>query len=165
VKNKVKKLFALESSFCESYNMHEDRRRHALASLGMDAFHTGCLLRVCFINHNRSEITEGEMIEMIRREDILSMEYLKKTEYTGSHQGMRFRLEKREDGEKKELLVTVWPEPFNFLKTPDEEKTTEIFTFDEDGVVDAIAWMNDLLFAQKDRWDAAASNWDHYEVK
>lgn len=30
---------------------------------------------------------------MINRDDILSMEYLKKTEYTGSHQGMRYRLE------------------------------------------------------------------------
>ena len=30
---------------------------------------------------------------MIIREDILSMEYLKKTEYTGCHQGMRYRLE------------------------------------------------------------------------
>ena len=30
---------------------------------------------------------------MIRRDDILSMEYLKKTEFTGCHQGMRYRLE------------------------------------------------------------------------
>ena len=30
---------------------------------------------------------------MIQREDILSMEYLKKTEFTGCHQGMRYRLE------------------------------------------------------------------------
>ena len=30
---------------------------------------------------------------MIRRDDILSMEYLKTTEFTGCHQGMRYRLE------------------------------------------------------------------------
>ena len=29
---------------------------------------------------------------MIQREDILSMEYLKKTEFTGCHQGMSYRL-------------------------------------------------------------------------
>ena len=46
------------------------------------------------------------------------MEYLKKTEFTGCHQGMRYRLEQTEDPEGgKKLLVTVWPEPFNFLKT------------------------------------------------
>ena len=100
---------------------------------------------------------------MIQREDILSMEYLKKTEYTGCHQGMRYRLEKKEkeDG-GKELLVTVWPEPFNFFTTPEDQKTRQTFTFDEDGVVDAIAWMNDLLFEQKERWDGAARNWSDY---
>ena len=30
---------------------------------------------------------------MVKRSDILSMEYLKKTEFTGCHQGMRDRLE------------------------------------------------------------------------
>lgn len=99
---------------------------------------------------------------MINREDILSMEYLKKTEYTGCHQGMRYRLEKKETEDDKVLLVTVWPEPFNYFTTPEDQKTTNQFSFDEDGVVDAIAWMNDLLFEQKDRWDAAPKNWDSY---
>ncbi|MBQ3905757.1 MAG: hypothetical protein II743_03230 [Lachnospiraceae bacterium] len=99
---------------------------------------------------------------MIQREDILSMEYLKKTEYTGCHQGMRYRLEKKEDDEGKKLLVTVWPEPFNYASTSEEEKTRQEFTFDEDGVVDAIAWMNNLLFEQKDRFDQAPKNWTSY---
>ena len=98
---------------------------------------------------------------MIKPEDILSLEYLKKTEYTGSHQGMRYRLEKKEDdGEKKlyvsvwpedpeggkKLMVTVWPEPFNFFKTPEEQKQHAVFEFSGDGITDAIAWMNDRLF-------------------
>ena len=53
---------------------------------------------------------------MITREDILSMEYLKKTEYTASHQGMRYRLEGVSGENGKQLKVTVWPEPFNFLQ-------------------------------------------------
>ena len=112
---------------------------------------------------------------MIRREDILSMEYLKKTEYTGSHQGMRYRMEKTEtevaaeDGENKEpkvikeLLVTVWPEPFNYITTPEEKKNRKKFSFDEDGIVDAIAWMNDQLFEKKEQWDSAPKNWDTYD--
>ena len=39
---------------------------------------------------------------MIQRDDILSMEYLKKTEFTGCHQGMRYRLEQTQDPENPE---------------------------------------------------------------
>ena len=59
---------------------------------------------------------------MIQRDDILSMEYLKKTEFTGCHQGMRYRLEQTQAPEDpeggKKLMVTVWPEPFNYFKKP-----------------------------------------------
>ena len=100
---------------------------------------------------------------MIDRHDILSMEYLKKTEFTGSHQGMRYRLEgiSAEDG--KRLKVTIWPEPFNFFNTPAEENESREFSFDEDGVTDAVAWMNDRLFEEKDRWARAGNNWDRYQ--
>ena len=83
---------------------------------------------------------------MIVKENLLPLEYLKKTEYTGSHQGMRYRLEKKEGEDTKKLLVTVWPEPLNFIKTPDELKKQETFDFSDDGIEDAIAWMNDRLF-------------------
>lgn len=99
---------------------------------------------------------------MIQREDVLSMEYLKKTEYTGCHQGMRFRMEKKKQDEGDVLLVTIWPEPFNFFKTPEEQKTRQTFTFNEDGVVDAIGWMNDMLFDQREKWENASRNWDNY---
>ena len=105
---------------------------------------------------------------MIQRDDILSMEYLKKTEFTGCHQGMRYRLEQYrnpadEEGGKK-LKVTVWPEPFNYFKTPEEKKQTAYFSFDEDGVVDAVGWMNDRLFEGKKLCDEAPSKWDTYQM-
>ena len=96
---------------------------------------------------------------MIVREDILSMEYLKKTEYTACHQGMRYRLEMVVVEEQKKLKATVWPEPFNFFMTPEEEKESSIFSFDEDGIVDAIGWMNNCLFEGKEKWDKAPQNW------
>lgn len=103
-------------------------------------------------------------IYMIKREDILSIEYLKKTEFSGCHQGMRYRLEgiAAEDGKK--LRATVWPEPFNFFRTPEEEKKHADFTFDDDGVVDAVAWMNDRLFQEKNRWEHAGEKWDNYKL-
>lgn len=100
---------------------------------------------------------------MIERQDILSMEYLKKTEFTGSHQGMRYRLEGVSSEDGKKLKATVWPEPFNFFKTPAEEKESAEFSFDEDGVSDAVAWMNDRLFEEKDKWENAAGRWDSYK--
>ena len=125
-----------------------------------------------FVNHIRQDsfqVTESEVTKkdkyMIQRDDILSMEYLKKTEFTGCHQGMRYRLEQTEDPEGgKKLLVTVWPEPFNFLKTPEEKKQRAMFSFDEDGVVDAVGWMNDRLFENKKLWDEAPSRWDTYQM-
>ncbi len=101
---------------------------------------------------------------MIQRSDILSMEYLKKTEFTGCHQGMRYRLEQVAGEEGKQLKVTVWPEPFNFVKTPEEQKTSAYFSFDEDGVTDAVAWMNDRLFEEKERWTEALGNWSSYRM-
>lgn len=90
---------------------------------------------------------------MIQRNDILSIEYLKKTEFTGSHQGMRYRLEGMDGGESgKKLLCTVWPEPFSFSKTPEEEKEKAEFPFGEDGIEEAVSWMNERLSEEKDRW-------------
>ena len=111
---------------------------------------------------------------MIRREDILSINFLKKTEYTGCHQGLRYRLESssaevglKEKEEASEggfslpegmelsedmgtlLRVTVWPEPFNYIVTPREQKQSAYFTFDEDGITDAVDWMNNKLFERK----------------
>lgn len=98
---------------------------------------------------------------LIQRNDILSMEYLKKTEFTGCHQGMRYRLEGVADAEgTKKLRCTVWPEPFAFFRTPDEKKETADFPFEEDGVTEAICWMNEMLSDKKEMWEHAKENWD-----
>lgn len=106
---------------------------------------------------------------MIRREDILSMDYLKKTEYTGGYRGMRYRLEKgtaksENDEEIAVLKVTIWPEPFNYFTTPEESKEREEFPFDEDGVTDAVAWMNDRYFEKCKQFEEASKNWDSYRM-
>lgn len=89
------------------------------------------------------------------------MEYLKKTEFTGCHRGMRYRLEGVTDAEgEKKLLCSVWPEPFAFGKTPEEKRETAKFPFGEDGVVEAIDWMNGMLSAKKDLWEHAKEAWD-----
>lgn len=79
---------------------------------------------------------------MIQREDILSLEFLKKTEYMGSHGGIRYRLEGVAEEEGRKLKVTLWPEPFAYAATPDERKQSEKFDFSEDGILAAVDWMN-----------------------
>ena len=40
--------------------------------------------------------------------------YVNKGIYTGSFQGMRYRLRKKEEGEEKLLEAVIYPEPFCF---------------------------------------------------
>jgi hypothetical protein len=89
------------------------------------------------------------------------MEYLKKSEYTGSHQGLRYRLEKVTKTERQQLKATVWPEPFGFRKTPEAQKTSAFFVFSEEGVKEAVRWMNERFLQERGRWEHAAQNWEN----
>ena len=48
----------------------------------------------------------------------LSLQFLKKEVYTGSHHGIRYLLQKDEDT----LKACTYPEPYCFEKTADEKK-------------------------------------------
>ncbi|MBQ4259797.1 MAG: hypothetical protein IJB84_06015 [Lachnospiraceae bacterium] len=100
---------------------------------------------------------------MIERNDILSIGFLQKSEYTGSHRGMRYRLEKSKIEDEVRLLVTLWPEPFNFVNTPEDKKLTQTFAFEEQGVIEAVAWMNRKLEENKSVWEQSAKLWDAYD--
>lgn len=101
---------------------------------------------------------------MISRDDILSMEYLKKSEFTGCHQGMRYRLEGIASGEGKTLQATVWPEPFSYFKTPEEQKTRAEFEFSDEGVGEAVEWMNSRLSEDQEKWERAWEHWEDYKI-
>ena len=102
---------------------------------------------------------------MILRDDILSMEYLKKSEFTGCHQGMRYRLEGVGGKDERQLKVTVWPEPFNYFKTPDEKKQSAYFVFEEEGVLKAVSWMNERFEQDLELWDHSWEKWTEYKVE
>lgn len=80
---------------------------------------------------------------MLTREDFLPLNFVKKEDFTGSHKGMRFLLHQESVGEEKKLKVYVWSEPFGFEATPEEKKLSELFAFSEEGLEQAIAWMNE----------------------
>lgn len=102
---------------------------------------------------------------MIERNEILVIDYLKKTEFTGCHQGMRYRLEGVAKDEGKLLRVTVWPEPFNFLKTAPEKKQSAEFSFSEDGITEAVDWMNERLIQDRDKWERSWDDWSEYTLE
>ena len=80
---------------------------------------------------------------MLSREDFLSLNFVKKEDFTGSHKGMRFMLHQETVEEEKKLKVYIWSEPFGFEATPDEEKIFRLFEFSEEGLSQAIDWMNE----------------------
>lgn len=81
---------------------------------------------------------------MLKREDVLSLGYLKKTAFRGSYQGMRFQMQKEEKEDEKLLKVYAWPEPFAFDKTEEEKKVDREFPFDNEGIDLAIVWLNEI---------------------
>lgn len=75
----------------------------------------------------------------------LSINFLKKENYTGSHAGTRYYL----SGSDDKLKVCIYPEPWCFEATPDEDKTWREFPFSPEGLNEAIEWINDTATNQK----------------
>ncbi len=89
---------------------------------------------------------------MLERAGFMPIAYLKKTSYTGSYTGMRFKMEKVRVGEGEEekdvLRVTHWPEPFGYDATREELKTWMDTSFDEEGICKGIDWLNEEYSAR-----------------
>ena len=82
---------------------------------------------------------------MLQLKDFMPVNFLKKEKYTGSCKGMRFRMEKfeKEGADAPILRVSVWPEPYSFDCTPEEEKEFLECSFDADGIAKGVDWINE----------------------
>ncbi len=96
---------------------------------------------------------------MIERKDILSIPYLKKTTFTGSHEGMRFRFAVAKTEEKQHLEVCAWEAPYAYDFTPEEQKQRTEVEFSEEGIQQGIDWLNELWERDSEHWKKAISNW------
>lgn len=81
---------------------------------------------------------------MISRKDVMPVNFLKKEKFTGSDQGMRYRMEKTDGEEETVLTVTVWPEPYSYDATSEEKKTRKHFSFSEEGIEQGVEWLNQM---------------------
>ena len=97
--------------------------------------------------------------------DVMHISFLKKEKFTGSMNGMRFRMEKKvyQEGteekpeERYSLLMTIWPEPFSYDKTPEDRKEKTELEFSEDGIREAVEWLNQKA-SEKD-WTKEKISW------
>lgn len=69
----------------------------------------------------------------------LSINFLKKENYTGSHAGIRYYLSSSDD----KIKACIYPEPWCFEATPDEDKIWREFPFSLEGLSDAIEWISE----------------------
>lgn len=84
---------------------------------------------------------------MIQRNSLFSIPFYKKSAFTGSEQGMRFRIEcvKPTDEEGEPVLkATYWPGPLAYTSTPEEQKKSDTFPFTEEGIGMACDWLNEM---------------------
>ena len=72
----------------------------------------------------------------------ISLNYIKKERYTGSNDGVRFMLEKKSvEGEDDKILVCIWPEPFSFEKTEEDQKRFREFPYNDEGLEEAVSYI------------------------
>lgn len=90
---------------------------------------------------------------MIDKDKFHVLNYVKKEEYTGSMEGMRYMLRKIMVGEDAKLEVIIWPEPFGYAKTPESKKQKMEFAFNNEGLEQAVDWMNEQHEMQSALWN------------
>ncbi len=93
---------------------------------------------------------------MIEQAMLLSMNYYKKFKpFTGSDDGMRFRIvsEKGENEEPDRFKISVWPEPFCYEKADRAEMTEKIIPFTQEDFSGIADYLNSMwpLVTGKDR--------------
>lgn len=81
--------------------------------------------------------------------------YNKKAVLKASYGGMRYQVEQVEDGEKKALQATIWPEPFCFEQTVETEKERKQFPYTEEGLDEVYDWLCERYEAEQERFEHA----------
>lgn len=91
---------------------------------------------------------------MLKKETFVPIQFFKKEAYTGSMNGMRYRVNKTEEG----LEAVVYPEPYCYEATPDEQKTRTVFDFSDEGLEQIVNWINQQYEEKLDLWKSSGRN-------
>lgn len=82
---------------------------------------------------------------MIDLSGIMGIPLLKKSRYTGSHGSLKFVLEKQGSDEGDKLAAVFWIGETCSDATPEEDKTAKLFSFTDEGLKEAQAWLNEQI--------------------
>ena len=106
--------------------------------------------------NNQKEVITGQQLYKYTH-------YLYGEAFFGSYEGMRYRIAReplenvffkdKETQESGQFMVTVWPEPFSYTVTSDDQKQSFYFPFTEQGRLEAIQCLNDQYWSRKSDWD------------
>jgi len=77
-------------------------------------------------------------MEEISLKGMFTLALVKKECFCGSFGDMRYRLCKEEE----KLCASVYPEPYCWEATPEEQKQSEYFDLSDEGIEPAVAWLN-----------------------
>lgn len=90
---------------------------------------------------------------MLTYDEVLNLNYYKKTSYTGWMSPVRFLIkqEKPEEGEPF-FHAWVWPGPYIFDLTDDNLKLDTTAPFTEEGKRQIVDWINEQYNLYKDEW-------------
>lgn len=77
-------------------------------------------------------------MEEISLKGIFSLELIRKERFAGSHGMMRYML-MMDDGKMK---ASVYPEPYCWEATPEDQKESELFEYSADGIEEMTKWLN-----------------------
>ena len=99
------------------------------------------------------EKNEYEEEAMIQRGKF-KINYIKKERQSGSYQGMRFTFQAEDD----QLNVIFYPEPYCLEKTPDGLKESAQFALSDQGLDEAVDWLNDRYKEREAYWLEAYAN-------
>lgn len=86
---------------------------------------------------------------------------LKKEPFSGSHYGMRY-LFRGDDGKNSTTFsVYIYPEPWCFEQTAEEDRQSRTFPLSDEGMDEAIAWLWECFESDKERWLTASRETMH----
>lgn len=89
---------------------------------------------------------------MLNKDTFVPIQFFKKEAYTGSMKGMRYRVSK----EGEEFLAAVYPQPYCYEVTPEEQKIKAVFPFTEDGRIKVVEWINQQYEENRLLWEKNA---------
>ncbi len=88
----------------------------------------------------------------IEKEKFHILEFVKKSEYTGSMEGMRYMIARAGEDE---MEAVIWPEPRSYGATEEDLKIRKRFPLTKEGVEAVADYLNEQYEALSDLWKNA----------